>query len=84
MKARLYSYFIRKDTSIDEAAKFLSKSDCLKDSSSLYDEYKPVELKELENLPLLFEYMNSNLTKYALLRARYNLALGINNYKVTK
>jgi hypothetical protein len=77
-------YFLRRDTSIAEAAKMISKSDCLSFTETVQEEFRLVKLNCLETHPLITSYLPQNLTEYALNKCRFNIALAFRDYKITK
>jgi hypothetical protein len=62
IKQTLVNAFLRRDTSIADAAKLISKTDCLQSVGESTDEFKPVKLNALENHPLITTYLPNNVT----------------------
>lgn len=84
IKQTLVNQFLRRDTSIADAAKLISKTDCLQTIAESTDEYRTVKLNALENHPLITTYLPSNLTNFAYNRIRHRLALGFKDFNIAK
>jgi len=70
IKAHLLVHFMRRDTSLEDAAKAISRSDCLQPAelANPGQEFRKVRLGKLEDLPLFEKYLPANLSLYACLR----------------
>jgi len=73
-KAYLLQHFMRRDTPVFEAARTISKSDCLQaceTSTNYANEVRKVEISTLESYLFFTDWMPKNLTGYACARVRY-------------
>ena len=85
IKQALVNAFLRRDTSIQDAAKLLSKTDCLQDANEQNtDDYRPAKLNALENHQLISTYLPKNVTSFALNRIRHRLAVGFKDFNIAK
>eukprot|EP00347_Sterkiella_histriomuscorum_P008161 403346149 len=84
IKNFMYHLINRKDTPIEETARILSKSDCIKHPTHCFEEFKLVKLNQLEEIPFVADYIRENLTNYANNRIRNSIAIGFKDYRITR